>query len=261
MIQSYYIVHSDLASDLAIDTATQRGAAVEMGMKLRGLLRTLGQKVRTGHPETGKGKDRRKAKRTALPDTSGVKDVALGKKGGKKKAKLPAASLPKDVHVTLSEEEHKAEEQKNRKALKKKLKQDKDDPFGFSIDLPSVGHDEVHETIAVCLPQLGAACRELKAAMRVKDISATGIGLKYEGPRVKGGTVLTLILATKKSRLITGLKAKVMRHEKGVLGARFQDLNRQQENMLSKIVLEGQKRQRNMRKKRGLPKEIQDLKI
>ncbi|MBU1247777.1 MAG: PilZ domain-containing protein [Proteobacteria bacterium] len=207
--------------------------------------------------------------RLSLPDTGDAdKHVRLDASKPKKIFSFDfLKSIPKNLDVALSSKETRDEEKAARKALQERLKQEKKeqesqaDPFGFSINLEDTKHDEVHQSIAITYPGLAAVCLELKKAVRVKDISTTGVGLRFESPRVKGGTLLTLTLGTKQGKILSGVRAKVMRHEKGIIGAKFVELTRQQENTLSKLVLEGQKLQGRMRKKRTLPKEIEDLKV
>ncbi len=207
--------------------------------------------------------ERRTASRLTMPHTSEAgKHVQLGKNKPKKKFSLDfLKKIPAKLDVMLPKQPDQTQK-KRKQELKNKLTQtDANSPFNFSFSPEDSKHDEVHQTIAVSFPGLAAGCTELKKAMHVKDISTTGVGLFFEKPRVKGGTILTLMLATKKQKLASGIKSKVMRHENGVIGARFQDLSRQQENILSKLVLEGQKLQGRLRKKRKLPKEIEDIKI
>lgn len=109
---------------------------------------------------------------------------------------------------------------------------------------------DIHLSVAVSLPGLAVGVSELKRALKVRDISTTGIGIAYDGPRVKAGTELTLLLATRKKRLAAGLRARVVRHEEGVLGARFTDLEPQQEDLLGRLVLLGQKREAEQRRTR-----------
>ena len=88
---------------------------------------------------------------------------------------------------------------------------------------------------------LDIACAELNARCPALDISATGIGFQYQGPRVKGGTVLTLDVRLAGKILAQQIPAKVMRHEGGILGCAFLELNRVQEDAVGKIVVGAQR--------------------
>ena len=88
---------------------------------------------------------------------------------------------------------------------------------------------------------LDIACAELNARCPALDISATGIGFQYQGPRVKGGTILTLDVRLAGKILAQQVPAKVMRHEGGILGCAFLELNRVQEDAVGKIVVGAQR--------------------
>lgn len=88
---------------------------------------------------------------------------------------------------------------------------------------------------------LDIACAELNARCPALDISATGIGFQYQGPRVKGGTVLTLDVRLAGTVLAQQIPVKVMRHEGGVLGCAFLEMTRPQEEAVGKIVVGAQR--------------------
>lgn len=90
-------------------------------------------------------------------------------------------------------------------------------------------------------------------SLPVRDLSVTGAGLAFQGKRVKGGTTFRVDLAVGESVYAEGVKAKVVRHDQGILGVIWLELNRQQDDGLHKIVLEAQKRQAALRKKQGKP--------
>lgn len=221
-------------------------------------------KKKSGSAATKQRKERRTAPRTQVPHPgddcspglfSRFLSILLGRKP------------PKDLDVCLGAEAPQRKPSLMQrllgpsKAKPAKKKEQEHDPFGFSLNDQPQHNDPVHQAIAVSLPGLAAGVSELKRALLVHDISTTGIGLKYDGPRVKAGTTLTMLLATKQQRLLTGLRAEVKRHEKGVLGAVFLEPDRHQETVLSKLVLEGQKRAKARKSKRQLPPEIQNMKL
>ena len=93
----------------------------------------------------------------------------------------------------------------------------------------------------VSIRGMDVASAELNARCPAVDISATGIGFQYQGPRVKGGTLLNLDLRLAGKILAPQIPVKVMRHEGGVLGCAFLELNRVQEDAVGKIVVGAQR--------------------
>lgn len=83
----------------------------------------------------------------------------------------------------------------------------------------------------------------LNKSFEVMDISATGLGFKFEKPRMKGGVKLKLDLNIKGEPKVEGIICKVMRHDRGSVGCLFIDLDRHQDDIIHEIVLLGQKEQ------------------
>ena len=108
---------------------------------------------------------------------------------------------------------------------------------------------ERRHSVRVSLPGLEA---RLKGERRlpVRDVSVTGAALAFAGKRVKAGTTFRVTLASGETVFAEGLKVKVVRHDQGVLGVTWQELDRHQDEGLHKIVLEAQKRQASLRKSR-----------
>jgi hypothetical protein len=100
---------------------------------------------------------------------------------------------------------------------------------------------EKRTAFRVSIRGVDVACAELQARCPALDISATGIGFQYQGPRVKGGTPLTLDLRLAGKMLAQQIPVKVMRHEGGILGCAFLELNRVQEDAVGKIVVGAQR--------------------
>lgn len=92
----------------------------------------------------------------------------------------------------------------------------------------------------------GLLCRikELQKTVRVHDISATGLGLRHTGKRIKAGTRLHLVLGIEGKALLKGVILRVVRHEQGILGGAFEELDRHQEAAVAQLVLDAQKQQR-----------------
>lgn len=108
---------------------------------------------------------------------------------------------------------------------------------------------ERRHSVRVSLPGLEARLKGDRA-LPVKDLSVTGAGLAFAGKRVKAGTTFHVTLAAGETVFAENLKVKVVRHDQGVLGVAWQELDRHQDEGLHKIVLEAQKRQASLRKSR-----------
>jgi len=104
------------------------------------------------------------------------------------------------------------------------------------------GRPERRQSFRVHYPGLICRIKELQKNVRVRDISDTGLGLQYQGPRVKAGTRLHLVLGADREILIKGLVFRVVRHDQGILGGAFEELDRHQKETLAQIVLDAQKR-------------------
>ncbi|MES9995582.1 PilZ domain-containing protein [Desulfovibrio aminophilus] len=111
--------------------------------------------------------------------------------------------------------------------------------------------NEKRRAFRVTIRGLDVACPELGGVYPTTDISATGLGFRFQGPRVKGGTILSLTLRGGGKALAQGLPAKAMRHESGVVGCAFLELTRTQEDAVYKIVLAAQRSSQPQQAKPG----------
>ncbi len=84
-------------------------------------------------------------------------------------------------------------------------------------------------------------CRTPRIKCRISDISATGIGFISSKKFPVGETVETVIFWSGKP-VLKGLKMKIMRQQDKIIGCEFQNLERGQDKIISKIVLAAQKR-------------------
>ena len=109
---------------------------------------------------------------------------------------------------------------------------------------------ERRASLRVCIPELEARLKGQERSLPVRDVSVTGAGFVFKGKRIKAGTTFRLDLALKETVYAEGLRAKVMRHDEGVLGVVWLDLDRHQDEGLHKVVLEAQKRQASLRRGR-----------
>lgn len=84
-------------------------------------------------------------------------------------------------------------------------------------------------------------CRTPRIKCRISDISATGVGFVSSKEFPVGETVEAVMLWSGKP-VLKGLKMKIMRQQGKIIGCEFQDLERGQDKIISKIVLAAQKR-------------------
>lgn len=84
-----------------------------------------------------------------------------------------------------------------------------------------------------------------------KDVSALGVGMMTSAKAFKPGILIRLDIKKQGQILTSGLTAKVVRADGGVVGCQFQDMTKEQETILHALVLEEQKRQAARRKPGG----------
>lgn len=120
---------------------------------------------------------------------------------------------------------------------------DQEETLGFKVagGRPG-GKSERRRSYRVNYAGLVCKIKELQQVVRVRDISATGIGLLFKGKRIKAGTHLHLVLGADGKVLIKGLIMRVVRHDEGVLGGEFEELDRTHEDAINLLVLDAQKR-------------------
>ncbi|AMK11542.1 MAG: PilZ domain-containing protein [Pseudodesulfovibrio sp.] len=114
--------------------------------------------------------------------------------------------------------------------------------LGFSISIKTDGASK-RNAIRVQVDNLTVFIPRLNKTLEAADISATGLGFRFLKPRVKGGAKIQMDILLDGNREVEGVTCKVMRHEQGVVGCAFIDLDRAQEDAISRIVLLGQKQQ------------------
>lgn len=128
-----------------------------------------------------------------------------------------------------------------KKALAGKGQSVEDAGFGLTIKRAGTVKKERRHGFRVATPGLKAQSPELGGVYPVKDLSVTGLALVIEKPHQKAGMLVTLNLGQAGRVLIKELKAKIVRHEEGIVGCAFFDVVQDQEDELGKIVLAGQK--------------------
>lgn len=112
--------------------------------------------------------------------------------------------------------------------------------LGFSITIKD-GRITKRKAFRITVDGLTVFIPRLGKAFPVSDISASGLGFRFLKPRIKCGVKIRMDLLLNGGREVEGVLCKVMRHERGVVGCAFTELDRKQEDAVSRIVLEGEK--------------------
>lgn len=187
-----------------------------------------------------------------------------GKKGkprSKGNLKLKHGGAP--ASQTAQESNAKLQVAKNKqrkKATKVSSASVNEEALGFSISLKDGGHARKREAIRIIIPGLMLHVHRLKKSFPAINVSATGIGFKFEKPRIKGGVKLEVDIILDDEILAEKILCKVMRHEKGTVGCSFVELDRPQDDAVHKLVLLGQKMQAE-RKKKGFKAQTKPTKL
>ncbi|OIQ51816.1 Flagellar brake protein YcgR [Pseudodesulfovibrio hydrargyri] len=124
--------------------------------------------------------------------------------------------------------------------------------LGFSITIKD-GRITKRKAFRVTVDGLAAFIPRLGKTFPVTDISASGLGFRFQKPRIKCGVKIKMDLLINGGREVEGVPCQVMRHERGVVGCAFVELDRKQEDAIGRIVLEGEKQlaaRRTMARKR-----------
>lgn len=127
-----------------------------------------------------------------------------------------------------------------------------EEALGFSITIKD-GRLTKRKAFRITVDGLAAFIPRLGKTFPVTDISASGLGFRFQKPRIKCGVKIKMDLLINGGREVEGVLCKVMRHERGVVGCAFVELDRKQEDAVSRIVLEGEKQlaaRRTLAKKR-----------
>lgn len=112
--------------------------------------------------------------------------------------------------------------------------------LGFSITIKD-GKITKRKAFRITVDGLAVFIPRLGKTFPASDISASGLGFRFQKPRIKCGVKIKMDLLINGGREVEGVLCKVMRHERGVVGCAFVDLDRKQEDAVGRIVLEGEK--------------------
>lgn len=184
-----------------------------------------------------------------------VKRSAKKVAGKKKGLKLKAAPSPQKTKKKTSKSKANADVQLKVKNTKKRKKSQKikaapidEKSLGFSISLKDDAElSRKRDALRIRVKGLTAYVHRLNKKFAVTDISATGLGFKFEKPRIKGGVKLMMDLYMGNEVQTEGIECKVMRHDRGSVGCVFVELDRKQDDTVHALVLKGQKEQAERR--------------
>ncbi len=109
----------------------------------------------------------------------------------------------------------------------------------------------------VRVPEMTVWVKELGGKeFPIRDLSVLGIGFVHGGTKFEPGMTLTLSMHEEGKPLLLGVVARVVRCDADVSGCEFVGLEGFQENFLSKIVLEKQKRQVHSVRKNAIKRAV-----
>ncbi len=137
---------------------------------------------------------------------------------------------------------------KNDSGLLGKLKNKLDRMLGRksteSLDIsykPKKDCPSARKAYRIDVDNMHVICRSPRVKCRLSDISATGIGFVSSKDFPVGETVEAVLFWSGKA-VLKNLQMKIMRHNGKIVGCEFQNMERGQEKIISKIVLAAQKR-------------------
>lgn len=196
----------------------------------------IAEDMKTVRNESEKKKKKKSKKQTE-------QDLKLKKAAAqKKKKKLPQADVGDVIKLKKAKGKVKA------KAIT--AEPVNEDALGFNIELDKDSEGaKKRKAFRITVDGLKIRCDRLGGLLDAADISASGIGFKFAKPRIKGGAVIKLDIVYKNKIMAEAVECKVMRHEKGVVGCMFIDMDRHQEDAMHALVVIGQKEQADRRRK------------
>lgn len=116
--------------------------------------------------------------------------------------------------------------------------------FAFVAQKPE---DERRDAVRV--PVAGLEIRVDRVGMvPCVNISATGIAFRFDKAHFRTGVTLTMALVYESEVSVEGIVAKVVRHDGGIVGCAFVELDVPQEDAISRFLLLGHKEQAAKRK-------------
>jgi hypothetical protein len=117
----------------------------------------------------------------------------------------------------------------------------------FNIEMEN--DSDTRQAYRTRVPGLQVRVREMKQSFDVKDLSASGFAFSSTLGKFHEGDKYEVDLLLNKKAILVGIEVNVARVLKnGIVGCKFEELDRRNEARLDKLVLEVQKRQIAMRK-------------
>ncbi|CCO24991.1 PilZ domain-containing protein [Maridesulfovibrio hydrothermalis] len=125
--------------------------------------------------------------------------------------------------------------------LDRMLGRKKSEPLDLTYK-PQKSCPSARKSFRIDVDNMHLICRSPRIKCRILDISATGIGFVSSKEFPPGDEIEAIILWSGKA-VLKNIKMKIVRHEGKIIGCEFQDLERVQDKIISKIVLAAQQRQ------------------
>ncbi|MDK2955560.1 MAG: hypothetical protein PWQ57_1056 [Desulfovibrionales bacterium] len=122
--------------------------------------------------------------------------------------------------------------------------------FNKIFGVKSVKKDN-RQAFRVAIPNLRAKLAGKPMSFSVRDLSATGIALNVSGRAFPVNARLEISLFSAEKMLVGSLQARVVRLGKGFAGMVFENLSRQQSNVLHELCLMEQKKLAELKKKKA----------
>ncbi|QGY41518.1 PilZ domain-containing protein [Pseudodesulfovibrio cashew] len=121
--------------------------------------------------------------------------------------------------------------------------------MGFDLELSTNSDGQLRQAFRTKVPGLTVRFAGMDGVLEVKDLSATGFAVLDSGRGFSEGGNLVCDLLINSKLFLGELKARVIRVlDNGIVGINFEELSRQQQAKLDKLVLEVQKRLIALRK-------------
>lgn len=120
-------------------------------------------------------------------------------------------------------------------------RKDKKCPLDLTLKTEAPNFKAQRKSFRVSVDNMHIVCRTPRVKCKVSDVSADGIGF-LSSKEFKIGSIVEAVLLWSGKPILKKLKIKVMRRHKNIVGCSFQELTKNQDKIVSKIVLAAQKR-------------------
>lgn len=113
--------------------------------------------------------------------------------------------------------------------------------FDIKLNDNFAGSAATRKSFRVSVSNMEIVCRDPRIKCKVSDVSADGVGFLSDHDFGIGSIVEAVLLWSGKP-ILKKLKVKIIRQHKNIVGCCFQDLTKEQDIIVSKIVLAAQKK-------------------